>query len=181
MALHRALRRMAGLVFLLVFWALAGACQRHGVGVFLFCNSSSSMFNSPSSPHLREQTPSAAALQKLPAGLFKQLPVYINSSLPSQTRKLRNFETTWPCAFHATSALVSLFPCLPRHRAPGMEAESTSVGSEERLFFLHISIVLTCIFQCEKMRNGMTAMRLFADGCLFEDLREAIGSQTSWR
>ena len=30
--LHRALRRMAGLVFLLVFWALAGACQRHGVG-----------------------------------------------------------------------------------------------------------------------------------------------------
>ena len=33
--LCRALRRMAGLVFLLVFWALAGgACQRHGVGVF---------------------------------------------------------------------------------------------------------------------------------------------------
>ena len=25
---------MAGLVFLLVFWVLAGACQRHGVGVF---------------------------------------------------------------------------------------------------------------------------------------------------
>jgi len=25
---------MAGLVFLLVFWALAGACQRHGVGDF---------------------------------------------------------------------------------------------------------------------------------------------------
>ena len=33
--LHRALRRMASLVFLLVFWVLAGACQRHGVGVFL--------------------------------------------------------------------------------------------------------------------------------------------------
>ena len=32
LALHRALRRMAGLVFLLVFWVLAGACQRHGVG-----------------------------------------------------------------------------------------------------------------------------------------------------
>ena len=31
---HRALRRMAGLVFLLVFWVLAGACQRHGVGGF---------------------------------------------------------------------------------------------------------------------------------------------------
>ena len=30
--LHRALRRMAGPVFLLVFWVLAGACQRHGVG-----------------------------------------------------------------------------------------------------------------------------------------------------
>ena len=28
MTLHRALRRMAGLVFLLVFWVLAGACQR---------------------------------------------------------------------------------------------------------------------------------------------------------
>ena len=40
--LHRALRRMAGLVFLLVFWVLAGACQRHGVGGFLLCNSSSS-------------------------------------------------------------------------------------------------------------------------------------------
>jgi len=34
---------MAGLVFLLVFWALAGACQRHGVGVFLSCNSPSSL------------------------------------------------------------------------------------------------------------------------------------------
>ena len=35
MALHRALRRMAGLVFLLVFWVLAGACKKHGVGGFL--------------------------------------------------------------------------------------------------------------------------------------------------
>jgi len=35
---------MAGLVFLLVFWVLAGACQRHGVGGFLLCNSSSSCF-----------------------------------------------------------------------------------------------------------------------------------------
>ena len=34
LALHRALRRMAGLIFLLVFWVLAGACQRHGVGGF---------------------------------------------------------------------------------------------------------------------------------------------------
>ena len=34
---------MAGLGFLLVFWVLAGACQRHGVGVFLLCNSSSSL------------------------------------------------------------------------------------------------------------------------------------------
>ena len=43
LTLHRALRRMAGLVFLLVFWALvAGACQSHGVGGFLLCNSSSS-------------------------------------------------------------------------------------------------------------------------------------------
>ena len=30
------------LVFLLVFWALAGACQKHGVGGFLLSNSSSS-------------------------------------------------------------------------------------------------------------------------------------------
>ena len=36
--LHRALRRIAGLVFLLVLWVLAGACQRHGVGGFLLCN-----------------------------------------------------------------------------------------------------------------------------------------------
>ena len=35
LALHRALRRMAGLVFLGVFWVLAGAFQRHGVGGFL--------------------------------------------------------------------------------------------------------------------------------------------------
>ena len=33
--LHRALRQTAGLVFLLVFWVLAGACQRHGVGGFV--------------------------------------------------------------------------------------------------------------------------------------------------
>jgi len=33
---------MAGLVFLLVFWVLAGACQRHGEGGFLSCNSPSS-------------------------------------------------------------------------------------------------------------------------------------------
>ena len=33
--LHRALRRMAGLVFLLVFWVLASACQRRGLGVFV--------------------------------------------------------------------------------------------------------------------------------------------------
>ena len=32
---------MAGLVFLLVSWVLAGACQRHGVDVFLLRNSSS--------------------------------------------------------------------------------------------------------------------------------------------
>ena len=36
LTLNRALRRIAGgLVFLLVFWVLAGACQRHGVGRFL--------------------------------------------------------------------------------------------------------------------------------------------------
>ena len=41
-ALHRALRRMAGLVFLLVFWVLAGACvqkvRRHARrGRFFYC------------------------------------------------------------------------------------------------------------------------------------------------
>jgi hypothetical protein len=29
---------MAGLVLFLVFWMLAGACQRHGVGGFLLRN-----------------------------------------------------------------------------------------------------------------------------------------------
>ena len=40
--LRHALRRMAVLVLLLVFWALAGACQRHGVGVGGFRRHSSS-------------------------------------------------------------------------------------------------------------------------------------------
>ena len=35
LTLHRALRRIAGLVFFLIFWVLAGACQRNGVGGFL--------------------------------------------------------------------------------------------------------------------------------------------------
>ena len=73
--------------------------------------------------------PGSLAPWHMGGSAFKQLPIYINSSLPSQTRKLRNFETTWPCAFHATHAPVSLFPCSPHHRAPGMEAESTSGGS----------------------------------------------------
>ena len=30
---------MAGLVFLLIFWVKAGACQRHAVGEYLLCNS----------------------------------------------------------------------------------------------------------------------------------------------
>ena len=34
LALHRALGRMAGLVFLLIFSVLAGACQRNRVGAF---------------------------------------------------------------------------------------------------------------------------------------------------
>ena len=35
---NRALRRMASLVSLLVLWVLAGACQRHGVGVLMMMN-----------------------------------------------------------------------------------------------------------------------------------------------
>ena len=35
LALHRALRIISGLVFLLVFWVLAGACQRYDVGGFI--------------------------------------------------------------------------------------------------------------------------------------------------
>ena len=48
-SLHRALRRMAGLVFLLVFWVLAGACQRHGVGGVLLCNTTTT--TTPRSRH----------------------------------------------------------------------------------------------------------------------------------
>ena len=47
LTLHRALRRMAGLVFLLVFWMLAGACQRHGVGGFLLCNTTTTIYAKP--------------------------------------------------------------------------------------------------------------------------------------
>ena len=54
-ALHRALRRMAGLVFHLVFWVLAGmlagACQRHGVGGFLLCdNTTTQRLTGPAHP-----------------------------------------------------------------------------------------------------------------------------------
>ena len=61
-ALHRALRRMAGLVFLLVFWVLAGACQRHGVGPgvggFLLFNSSSSSSVGGYMPEIADLAPS---------------------------------------------------------------------------------------------------------------------------
>ena len=41
---------MAGLVFLLVFWVLAGACQGHGVGGFLLCNPRTTASAAPGAP-----------------------------------------------------------------------------------------------------------------------------------
>ena len=63
LTLHRALRRMAGLVFLLVFWVLAGACQRHGVGGF-YCAIPLLLLPSPrpftcGSSHVSHLTPSS--------------------------------------------------------------------------------------------------------------------------
>ena len=60
MALRRSLRRMAGLVFLLVFWVLAGVCQRHGGTAWVFFTRG----NPSPSPHPEEnqkenQAPSA--------------------------------------------------------------------------------------------------------------------------
>ena len=49
LTLNRALRRMAGLVFLLVFWVLAGACQRHGVGGVLLRNTTTTDLQAPAS------------------------------------------------------------------------------------------------------------------------------------
>ena len=40
--LHRALRRMAALVFLWFSWVLAGACQRHGGGGFVLRHTTTS-------------------------------------------------------------------------------------------------------------------------------------------
>ena len=60
--------------------------------------------------------------------------------------------------------------CLPRDRARGMEAESTSGGSKEQLFS-SIYRAYMHFFQCKKMRNGMTAMRLWLASVFFEDLR----------
>ena len=88
--LHRALRRMAGLVFLLVFWVLAGACQRHGVGGFLLCNSSSSSpraarWRAPTTRSFgrlkKKEPPGVAVLEvanpsKLPARFGRFLPNY---------------------------------------------------------------------------------------------------------
>ena len=52
-----------------------------------------------------------------------------------------------------------------RHRAPGMEAESTSGGSKEQLFSL-LSIVRTCVFSMrenEKRHNSHARGFLLAD------------------
>ena len=111
---------------------------------------------------------------------FKQLPVYINSSLPSQTRKLRNLK---PRGLARSMPPTLPFRCSRAYRTiarPEWRLKALPVARKNGHFFFYRSCVHV-FFQCKKMRNGMTAMRLFAGGCLFEDLREAIGSQRSRR
>ena len=82
----------------------------------------------------------------------------------------------WPYAFHATHAPVSLFPCSPHHRAPGMEAESTSGGSKERPFFSSIyRAYMHFLMQENEKRHDSRAT--FDWRMSVADLREAIGSK----
>ena len=75
LTLHRALRRMAGLVLLLVFWALAGACQRHGVGGVLLCNSSSSFYGQLQRPHRKRTTRPVAAPRNASGRTHRTIPI----------------------------------------------------------------------------------------------------------
>ena len=70
LALRRALRRMAGLVFLLVFWVLAGACQKYGVGGMLLCNVQFTIIIIIMAPLLSSENPSPRALRRV--GRFPQ-------------------------------------------------------------------------------------------------------------
>ena len=65
LTLHRALRRMAGLIFLLVFWVLAGACQRQSVGGFLLRNTTTTTTTTtePGGQHQHQQLGSPPDLQ----------------------------------------------------------------------------------------------------------------------
>ena len=66
--------RMAGLVFLLVFWVLAGACQRHGVGVFLLRNTTTTMpvarHENKKIPPCRRRVQKLSPPPPLPCGTF---------------------------------------------------------------------------------------------------------------
>jgi hypothetical protein len=80
---------------------------------------------------------------------FKHFPVYINSSFPSKTRKLRNAETAPPFAFHATFVLVSLFLWLrtwpqPQRREVGPTKRQALFSS---FFFLLLSLTLLMMFE----------------------------------
>ena len=86
--------------------------------------------------------------------VFKQSPVYTNASLPSQTRKLRNSETAWPCAFHATRALVSLFPWL---RARPQRREEGSRADEKAGSFSSICLFVVVVLVLETARDGHVA------------------------
>ena len=63
------------------------------------------------------------------------------------------------------------FRCSRAYRTtarPECRLKALPVARKNGHFFFYLSCVHV-FFQCKKMRNGMTAMRLFADGCLFED------------
>ena len=71
--------------------------------------------------------------------------------------------------------------CLPRDRAPGMEAESTSGGSKERFFSsVYRAYMFFSIQENRKRHDSHARFHDFADRC--SDLSRAIKDiQRSWR
>ena len=95
---------MAGLVFLLVFWVLAGACQRHGVGGFLLCNTTTTKTHPP--------TPPKNAKKNI-RNFESRLPAKFNSprlirvyTFPSSTQRRTNTADSRPEPEHGARSLV---------------------------------------------------------------------------
>ena len=98
-------------------------------------------------PRQRKTNTKERQLRVLAIFQFKQLPGCVNSSFLSQTRKLRDAETTPPSRFHAPCdrALVPLFPDM-QHTTPRPPRRKNAgkAGSEISLFSSLSRIFLVC-------------------------------------